>query len=435
MKTKTSKLLAALACALVLSLSCFTAAFAATTDPAKGKEGTPDNPAQAAITKLLQMPEGTLVPKAGFTFKVTSVSVDGKAATETNMPKIGAPIAGEKAGTVTIKYDGTETGTPDSNSILTLPQEYNLFAATTWPHAGVYVYTVKETPGTYTIKDPNHEAMNYSSAEYTLNVYVKEGTNAKGEKVCYIFAIGAYATVKDDNGPVVENKIVVTPGGGEDVTLKYSQMIFTNTYVKTNGATDPEKPDPTDVDDSTLIVSKEVTGGFASKELYFDYTMTITVPSLVTPLPAYKAYVVENGAVVGSPILFVSGKENSFQLKHGQQLVFVNTPVGTSYVVTEAKSDGYEPSVTIIYAGGTPGTSTGKLGEALSTGKRLVGEAAASGKVSNSAAYLNRRDDVTPTGLNLNDLPFIGMIALALGVVAAFIVAKARKARKAASYN
>jgi hypothetical protein len=39
----------------------------------------------------------------------------------------------------------------------------------------------------------------------------------------------------------------------------------------------------------------------------------------------------------------------------------------------------------------------------------------------------NTREDITPTGLNLNDLPFIGMIVLALMSIIGFIILKSRK--------
>ena len=72
------------------------------------------------------------------------------------------------------------------------------------------------------------------------------------------------------------------------------------------------------------------------------------------------------------------------------------------------------------------------LGGPRDGGPQLVGDLYDSGDGSaahndNHADYVNDRDDVTPTGLDLNDLPFIGMILLAVGAIAGYIVVKARK--------
>jgi len=435
---KKSKLFAALAIALIVCLSCVTTAFAATSDPAKGATGKPDSPADAAITKILQMPKGTDVPKADFEFIVKSVTVDGEKADGSNMPLIG--VGKDTSGIVKISFNGGEAIYKTQGDVDTYYIEESLFANTKWPHAGVYVYEVTEKADTFTAKD-KHETMDYSDASYTLNVYVKE-ENGK----CYIFAIGAYATTKDENGPDVNEKIIVTPGGEDK--YDFSQMIFTNTYVKTNGPDIPETPKPGEY---TLAVSKTVTGGFGDRTMYFSFSMTVTKPSLVPDKPdqIYRAYVVENDQYLTAAQLaangltstdtdgnghayvkFESGVPKDFKLKDGQRLEFINTQVGASYEVTETKPNDYMQSVKITYNGQTPQEMKGEANKNLSTGNQFVGEA------TNLAAYTNEHNDSPITGLNLNDLPFIGMIALAIGAIAAYAVVKARKARRtAASYR
>jgi len=418
---KKTKIIFAFVLALALCLGGMATAAAAPPEgtPPKGTVGTATTPAQAAITKLLQMPEGTAIPNAVFKFKVTSVTVDGVTATETNMPIIGTPISGEAAGIYAFdSFAGNKTPVTTGGITTTPMQSADILAAKkgNWPHAGVYVYTVEEVSNTYAA-DATHEIMNYSPAKYTLNVYVKDN----GSGVYFAWLIGAYVTVKDDQAQDTDVKLNVTPDGGDDTTLTYSQMTFTNKYVHTNGTDTPDNPDPTDPDQATLTISKKVDGAYASTGIFFDFKLTITNPAIdVSPaLPSsYKGYIVE-GSTVSAPITFnVGSTPTSFQLKHGQSLVFVNTPVGTDYTVEENGTLAYEAKLVIS---NPSSTATGTTPGAGVSGKGKVGEQL------NTADFTNKRDDVTPTGLNLNDIPFIGLIALALSAAAFFIVIKLRR--------
>jgi len=212
-------------------------------------------------------------------------------------------------------------------------------------------------------------------------------------------------------------------------------MTFLNKYVHTNGTDTPGTPDPTDPKEATMTVSKTVSGEYASTSVSFNFAMTIFEPAIDTDpaLPGtYNAYIVgTSNTVVGSPISFETGKQSTFSLKHGEKLVFVNTPVGTRYNVSEEGTPAYQATLDIT-SNNTPdaGNTFGKnpdntLGAGIGVTGKYVGEAL------NLAAFTNIRDAVTPTGLNLNDLPFIGMILLAVGAVALLVMAKARKK----SYN
>ena len=424
---KRSKLIFAFVLALALCFSGIVTAFA---ESPKGTPGTAAKPAEAAITKLLKTPVGTQIPETKFKFLVTSVTVDGIAATASNMPLIGtdAEKPGVVAGIVSIPFLGTESATP-INGIMTIPVESDdIFAGAkgNWPHAGVYVYTVEEVPDTYTIADADHEIMNYSPAKYTLNVYVKDDAG-----VYYIWLIGAVVTTKDDDAQETNVKINVTPGGGDDETLEYSQMTFTNRYVHTNGGTDPKLPE-----NATLAVSKKVEGEFGSSSIYFRYELTLKNPTITTTpaLPtSYKGYVVadgqivtttENGAAAGNNYIdFPVDTKTEFKLKDGQSLVFINTPVGTQYDVEEFGTTAYEAELSITSNGVTE--STPIVGSTLGAGVFAIGKLV--GEAANKAAFKNTRGDVTPTGLNLNDIPFIGLIALALSAIAFFVVIKLRR--------
>lgn len=391
---------------------------------------TPGESVQAAITKILRLPTGTIPPDATFSFEVTKVSVDGDETDEAldTMPDLNASNL-----TLSFAPADTPTDTSLTNIQQIVKETGDIFAGVTFPHAGIYVYEIRETANTNEDIDENdpYEVLTYSTAVYTLHVFVARNADDTGT---YIHAIGTVITTPDNAGQAAGNKVDATPGG-DKTNYFHSQMIFTNDYIKTNGPVDPERPDP--IDHSTLSVSKTVAGDFGSTTQYFDFSITLDAPSILPAIPEYyRAFIVEKGEVIdpednvtgtsiintqGNYIMVSTNGATAFKLKHGQQLVFVDTPVGTGYEVTESGAANYIPSVTVITNGGAGIESSAAMGQSLSTDDQLVGELA------NSAAFTNTRDSVTPTGLNLNDLPFIGLIALGIGSLVLFIVVKSRR--------
>ncbi|MCL2775514.1 MAG: hypothetical protein FWD71_19550 [Oscillospiraceae bacterium] len=459
---KKSKVLLSCLLAFILFLGCIMPVFA------EGAGGSgPISGGASAITKILQMPIGTTTPDAAFEFGVTAVSADGVDAiyddsdeTKINMPGLMPEIAD-----VTIDYSslvGKKTTTKTDGDIKSVIIESdNIFATTTFLHAGVYVYEITEkTPADDQYNETDgKETMEYSGAKYTLNVYVKEGTGANAGTY-YIFAIGTIITDKDNEDQTEDFKVDSSPRD-PSTSGDYSDMIFTNTYTKTNTGTDP-----TDPAQATLYISKTVSGDYSSDTVYFNFNLTVYAPSSVsqnlTP-SVYKAYIVDDVAgtltVVNAATLkdttknnvkgtgvaeinedknyisITQGEQIEFSLKHNQRLVFLDTPVGTHYEVEEAGTAEYTPTVTVFYNGNSnvsPGfVQKGSSGSPLAipqdskvTDTLYVGESASSAK------FDNNRNDVTPTGINISDLPFIGMIILAIGALTGYIVYKYRKTRK-----
>ena len=402
------------------------------------------DPVKAAITKILQMPVGTAIPNSQFIYKVAPISVDGDAGQKSIMPALGA--AGDN--TVTINFaPGASAVTPAlaSGDDAYFVESGDIFAnmsPTFFPHAGVYVYEITEKSRTNATidSDPNQE-LTYSQAKYTLNVYVGNAPSGTGT---YIYALGTVYNTTDDNASAGDVKVDPTPGTS-NISGKYSQMMFTNTYVHTNGPVDPEDPitppvDPGDPDNATLTVSKTVAGTLGDKTAYFDLSATITPPALQQNVPtAYRAYVVDsanavvttasNGTIAGSDefgnyLEIAPGSPTSFKLMDGQRLVVVNAAVGSTYTVTESASD-HVPSVIVTTKSvvTTPTPSSAAVRNPLDTGSQHVGEP------TNTVAFTNTRDLPALTGLSMNDLPFVGLIVLTLGALGAYIVVKSRKAK------
>ena len=411
---------------------------------------------EAAIAKLLKVPHGTDVTGLFFTFNVeetrTFREVVGWRDSNPQDPEVdGIP------GTFEITFEAGDTGATGTDGITTIIKETaDIFEEAIWPHAGMFVFEITEdAAASYRANTtpPPTEVLTYSPATYILTAYVQEQNDSPGEY--YVFAIGDVIEVKDYEEQTKGAKVDPTPGGGGD--YEHSQMTFTNTYLKTNGGTDPKVPGH-----RTLAISKEVGGDYGDKTAYFDFSLTLTVPALVSPIPAfYRAYVLEEVDVSGTPTLsVVTSTSNAagalidtdtsgafikvsvsvptvFKLKHGQQLVFIDTPVGTRYTLDETGVAGYTPSVVVTYDGtqktpGYEGALSGNLsipqsGYNVHGGNLYVGEGV------NRADVTNTRKAVTPTGLNLNDLPFYVMILLALSALAAFIAAKSRKRKRYSS--
>ena len=431
---KKSKILLAFIMVLAVCLSFATTALASSSPPTA---------TEAAITKLLQVPIGTEFPAMGFIFNITPVAYNGStaAADMLKIPVVGTPVSASGVGQVTINMNRT-TAILDTtvNNVETYYQESaSLFANVNFPNAGVYEYDIVEFDTSYTIVSNLHEALALSTAKYRVGVWVVED-----DGVAVIASIGATRITKEDGTPGDE-KVDPTPGG-DKVDTFYSQMTFTNRYVRTNGAPDPGNPDPQkpntgDPDPiaaghSTLNISKTVAGQMGSLILPFRFALTINVPNLIPEyvLDNYKAYLVDatgvidpagtvDATLIGTDtsgnaykfINFKSGTAVNFQLKHGQSLVFINTPVGTSYTVTETAEAGYTTLVTVFT------NSARKTPVSALMVSDLVGERF------NAASYVNTYGDPTSGGLNVNDLPFYGLILLAVGGLVLFIVVKARK--------
>jgi len=437
---KKSKILVLLALVLIMSFANIIPAFA---------ENEP--PKEAAITKVLQVPFGTDIPEATFKFEIKAILVDSVnyifSNNTPNMPIIGAyPNNTTGTGTISLVFGKSisaikkDTELSDTYTDVWYLQTPNILMDVEWKHAGEYHYHIKESEAVYT-SGANVGSVD-SKAEYNVVVLVKEDNTGK-------FVVDAvYVTrIADDEGNEANAKVDPTPGDSGD---KYSQLKFTNKYWKDNGNTTTDPDDPTNPEKKwTLSISKKVKEYLADETLYFNYSMKLHMPdiipsNMVNDYKVYKAYIVEkltNGSysLVTSPnnnvtygsggaITVTAGEVFTFSLKHNQYLVFVNTTVGAYYEITEFKSPAYNPAADVISSAArivtkSGGTNTDLTLSHLDNNDKplFVGEAA------NSVDFVNSRAEIQITGLNLNDLPFIVLIALGLGGLVIFILAKSRK--------
>jgi len=424
------------------------------------------NGIQVGLTKLLEMPIGTANPDVAFTFAATPVSVD-----EGNSPIQDAPNLNvetvDPSNPIMTTLDSTGIDGSTEGDVTTVTMNSgDILQGVVFPHAGTYQYTIPETnlPSSNFPGDTPYIQWDASTAQYTLTVYVANctaDTNCADGQSVYVYAVTdaiAKLDASNPDGSSVGDKVDPTPGdqqaGGQ------SGMVFTNKYVKTNnsGGNDPTTG-------QTLSISKTVTGALGDQTKYFNFSVTVNPSSLdVTriqseteqnPIP-YYAYIMQDGAIVtdtnsllnngwdgnadvqGRPCFVIyAGTPQSFSLKSGQSLAFVDTAVGTSYDVSEATAPGYDPSYTVTTSQTQGSVVTGDPNTSLDTGSQLVGDNTTTGIDTadtlgiNSADYVNDRSVNPLTGLTMSQLPFVGLFAVVLLALVAFIVVRARAGKKA----
>ena len=294
-------------------------------------------PTVEKVTKHFVMAEGITVPEVTFSFVATKKTPDAPDAT------IGSLI-----------YSNTDTTTVD-NGLSSYDKEAEIIFGT-FPHAGVYEYTVSETAGT-------ENGITYDTASYNLNVYVI-----------------------NENG-----KLEVQSITAEKDKMKQQELSFTNTYRK----------------NSSLTIGKNTNGMHADKTKDFEFT--IKFEKAATESDNVNSY---TGKIGNETVECSVGEETTFYLHDGESLVFDNLPAGTRYVVSEiAAEDGYTPSITVV-ENGTKTLETNVSESAgissAATGTNLVGEN------ENKVTFTNTYQDIAITGIVLSNWPFIILMILAV---------------------
>ena len=298
-----------------------------------------------------------------------------------------------------ISFTNTETGTNSKRGQITFPA---------YPEAGKYEYTVTEKQTVDpAVVNGDHEKMIMSQAEYTMDVYVTDGTT--GTEISNIVV----NKVKDDVGQPKTGKVDI--GNTDD-----NGFNFTNTYVQEAGTgTDPTDPDPTYNDNGALKVSKTIdaNGGTLDTEKAFDFTATFTFPkgTDASTLGGVKG----NGTAIT-----LTGDTHTFTLKHNESLKFTGLPVGTKITVTETGAANYKASAKVLLNGveKTPAPAASKYNELL---KAVDQEKL--GQKKNTVDVTNTYNYVPTTGIIMNTLPYVLMIALCGAALFGFVAFKRRR--------
>ena len=264
-----------------------------------------------------------------------------------------------------------------TNDLVSKAATTELADATKYPHAGVYTFTVSEEKG-------NVAGMTYDIKTYTVNVYV----------------------VNDGDGLKVDS---ITAKDGE---TKVSDMSFDNTYVK----------------DSSLTIEKKVTETQADRTKHFNFTINMTKASTDTRA-SYTGTIVKGDKCTENHQDVVLAFDNTgnatanVELCDGDKITFDKIAAGTRYTVTEAgATDGYTPSVAVVENGGAAQKATAKTEtDGISADNKLIGEN------TNSVVFTNAYADTPITGVIINNIPYVVLVAAAVCALVALVLINRRR--------
>ncbi|WP_302850858.1 DUF7601 domain-containing protein [Streptococcus oralis] len=402
-KTFLKKLVTA-SIAAVTALSVFRGVptFADDNDVATAK-ATGETSAKVSINKVLNIAEGITTPEATFTFTFTP-----KTGTSSN----GAPYEtiDSSNGQITdknVSYSGTDVLATGQTSIK--KETGDIFREVNYTHAGEYVYTVaeKQNVGWKVIQKNGSpiDFMTYDNRNYEMHVIVKNKTTGG----TYISSVYFKQVTPSVNGKVKPSE--------SGTTYKYD--LFTNIYRKNAGKiTDPNEPNPNkpnvskvDPNAKSLVIKKVVSGATADKSKDFTFKLTFTKASTETSQSI-------TGKIGETSKTFVYGQETTITLRHDQSLVFDTIPAGTRYKLVETGSQGYTASAAYKENGASK-NQAGTVSTNFTQDSILIGEKPNDNTITNSLP------DVTPTGLLIDNLPFILMIGL--GLAGFVVLSKKRK--------
>ncbi len=361
-----------------------------------------ETPKTLIIKKVLTMPsEGVATPNETFSFEFTKVSFNGKAADKETCPTIS---------NISTAYTAADDADGDSakEGKQVIKSTSDILNVITWTKAGQYVYNVKEVS-----PNPGKAGMEYSKASYTLSIIVaSEGGSLK---VKYV----GIKKDKEDNGNINRSatKTEYTP---DDPSGSGNNFVFENKYFPKKGNDTPDTGEVTQEDKNGLAISKKVAGENTSNTQPFKFTMKIDKPEGLADGQTYTYIVTTKGGtkLPATETTAQYGQDQEITLTHGDKVVLKSVHMGAKASVTEIDAAGYTPSV-IVNCNGTsvPKTETNKA-ENIILGDKTSG---------NSIEFTNTQQ--TPTGVIIDNLPFIILVAIA-GMGILFFVRNKRRAEE-----
>ena len=301
-----------------------------------------------------------------------------------------------------ISFTAEQTGTTKQRAKVNFP---------TFTEAGEYEYTVTETQtADPAVADGEHEKMIMSKAEYTMDVYVTE--NTEGNLVIDNIIV---KKMRDDKGDDAQGT-KVTDIGDTDT----NGFNFTNTYVQEAGTGDkPSTPGEDYTNYGSLNVSKTISvpeGVQADANKEFDFTATFNGTD-ANALGGVKGN--------GTDITLKQDGTYTFKLKTTEKMKFTGVPVGTKISVTESATPNYKGSAAVVINGAAQDTVTAsKYDEAITVSEKSLGQKKNTVDVTNTYNY------VPTTGIIMNTLPYVLMIALCGVALIAFVGFKRRRLQK-----
>lgn len=381
MKSLKSKIAAS---ALALSLAGGVFVTNPTTAEAAGKS--------LNIKKVLNLPaEGVTTPSETFTFKFTAHSKNNDETKASDLPAVSD---------VTIAYSATDKDDNDTtkDGKQLIKESADALANVQWTESGQFTYTVTETAGK--TKD-----MTYSQASYLVSVFVGKTDDGNGYEVKDL----QIKKLTDDAGTDIEKPKKEGYKPGTDDDKKGNNFAFENNYDKEDGNNNPGGGTDIKPEDKKGFALRKTVDDESNDEFKFKLTVEKPVGSNSADTKfTYK--IVDKDVNAGGEQEGEYGKaKEGIILKHNQRLVFTKVLLGSKVTVEETDSGRYEGSVSSSMFNGT---------DANKANSGIIGDQAGG----NFVEYINKTQ--TPTGLLVDNLPFIALVAVAGAGITFFIKGK-----------
>ena len=354
------------------------------------------------VNKELDIAEGITTPTATFTFKFAPKSGQNSA----NVPYETVTPTNGTIPNRTVTYGAGDT-LPQGKTAITKATD-DIFAGVTYANAGEYVYTVSEEQTGWTALANNIDTLTFDTKTYEMHVFVKNKSQGTGTYISNVYFVD---TTAGSTTAATAKKAGNAEPGTEGGSKVYKYDLFKNKYTKKAGKTG-DSPNTINPNANALTITKKVAGGLASKTKNFTFKLTFKAASTD-----------ETGTYTGTKgseqIQFTKDVEKEFTLHDGESLVFPDLPAGTKYTLKEEGTSGYTPSSAYKENGTLKNGAAGTQSQAYTVADVLIGEK------ENNNIVTNTLPEVTPTGLLIDNLPFIIMIGL--GLFGFILVAKRRR--------
>lgn len=379
-----------------LALTLFAGSLAFTT-PAKAAGGaTP----VLKIKKVLNLPEsGVKTPAETFTFTFTKHSKNGKTdeTSKNSIPTITNP---------SVTYANTDQTDADTatagKQVVKLTND--VLNGVTFTEAGQFTYKVTEASN-------NTTDMTYSQASYLVSIFTK--TTAQNTIVVDSIQI---KKEKEDNGNAIADaqKTSYTPGTGDSGTG--NNFLFNNNYDKKGGNNNSNGGNITNEDKKGFVLQKKIMGDAPNIDEIFTFTMRVNKPQGSHSAEThFKYYVVNKDGQKQADSEGTYEQDFTVDLKHNERVVFHSVLLGSKVSAKETRDGGYQQNV----------NAASKLnGQAISTVENLKNGSSIGEDGDNMIIFENTPQ--TPTGIFLNNLPFI-VLALMAGIGIFFFVKNRRE--------
>lgn len=356
------------------------------------------DPSNGNLVKQVVAPNNATFSET-FNFTATPQGGDGTTVAETPALTIPSITVAANKGVVTAPVTKTDAGAGTatySDKVVLIGNGGIIGTAigdvtTMFPHAGEYVYLIKETKGSKT-------DWTYDESTYRLKVYVTNGTGTNAGKLI----LQGITVAKGGSATEAGEKVDPTKPDDGKIDLKGLEgFTFLNKYAPS----------------AKLTISNDITGDYADLTKKFDFTdITVQLPKSYTgdgtDLVIKKVDAKGNETTITATV-DTDGKLTIPDQKLGKddKIVFENLPVGSDYSYKVAGEDGYTPTALNTNGVGDDENVNGSVGDSLTVPNSNITKIT---QGDNTSKVTETYKKVTPTGVIVKVLPFVLVIGLAV---------------------